>query len=148
MKRSSLLMALVFAAAVPSGAALSADLGTAQEARAMLDRAVAEMKKDSAAAIAKFNRPDGGFRDRDLYTFCATMDGVTTAHPTHVGTNLKELRDKKGKPFGAEMFKVAEEGKVNQVEYMWPKPGASEPVRKVTYVTKVAGQVCGVGYYK
>ena len=50
---------------------------------------------------------DGGFRDRDLYVFCATPDGNTVAHPTHVGTNLKQLKDKRGMPFGAEMFEVA-----------------------------------------
>ena len=129
-------------------AALAGEFGTAKEARAMLDRAVAEMKKDPPAAIAKFNKGEDGFRDRDLYVFCATPDGITTAHPTHVGTNLKELKDKKGKAFGAQMFKVAREGKVSRVTYMWPKPGSDKPVAKVTYVTKVSGQVCGVGYYK
>ena len=56
--------------------------------------------------------------------------------------------DKKGKAFGKEMFDVAREGKLKQVSYMWPKPGSDEPVKKVSYVTKVAGDVCGVGYYK
>ena len=135
-------------AALACNASFAADLGTAKEARAMLDRAVAEMKKDPAAAIDRFNKADGGFRDRDLYVFCATPDGITTAHPTHVGTNLKTLKDKKGKAFGAQMFKVAREGKVSRVTYMWPKPGSDKPVAKVTYVTKVSGQVCGVGYYK
>jgi signal transduction histidine kinase len=106
------------------------------------------MKKDKAATIARINKGEGGFRDRDLYPFCATLDGNTTAHPTHVGQNLKELKDKKGKAFGAEMFKVAEEGKVKQVSYMWPKPGSKDPVEKLSYVTRVGDQVCGVGYYK
>ncbi len=46
------------------------------------------------------------------------------------------------------MFRVAREGKVSEVRYMWPKPGSDKPVAKVTYVTKVANQVCGVGYYR
>ena len=129
-------------------AAAAQQLGTEKEARAMLDRAVAEMKKDKAGAIAKFNKGEKGFKDRDLYVFCATPDGNTTAHPTHVGKNLKELKDKQGKAFGAEMFKVAEEGSYKQVSYMWPKPGSDTPVQKVSHITKVAGQVCGVGYYK
>jgi signal transduction histidine kinase len=77
-----------------------------------------------------------------------SMDGTTTAHPTHLGKNLKELKDKNGKAFGEEMFKVAEAGKVKQVTYMWPKPGKTEPSQKATYITKVGDQVCGVGYYK
>jgi len=148
MKHLVTAAALLLAVVLRPGAASAGDLGSAQEARAMLDRAVAEVKRDKEAAIAKFNRADGGFRDRDLYVFCATQDGNTVAHPTHVGTNLKQLKDKRGMPFGAAMFEVAEEGQVREVHYMWPKPGSDEPVEKVTYVTRAADLVCGVGYYK
>ena len=148
MNRNALVSTVALAVCLQAGAALAAELGTAKEARAMLDKAVAEMKKDKAATIARINKGEGGFRDRDLYPFCATLDGKTTAHPTHVGQNLKALKDKKGKAFGAEMFKVAEEGKVKQVSYMWPKPGSKDPVEKMSYVTRVGDQVCGVGYYK
>ena len=148
MRTTRWVTALALAGAIASAPSLAAQLGSEKEAKAMLDRAVVELKKDKAAAIAKFNKGDAGFKDRDLYVFCGSSDGNTTAHPTHVGKNMKEMKDKKGKAFGAEMFKVAEEGKVKQVSYMWPKPGSEEPVQKVSYVTKVADQVCGVGYYK
>jgi signal transduction histidine kinase len=148
MKQLMLVPAVVFVSALASSYALAAEFGTAQEAKAMLDRAVVEMKKDKAAALAKFNKGEAGFKDRDLYPFCASADGTTTAHPTHLGKNMKELKDKNGKAFGEEVFKVAEVGKVKQVAYMWPKPGRTEPVSKITYVTKVGDQICGVGYYK
>jgi cytochrome c oxidase assembly factor CtaG len=35
--------------------------GTAQEARAMLDKAVAAVKADQAVALAMFNKGEGGF---------------------------------------------------------------------------------------
>jgi signal transduction histidine kinase len=143
--RTGMTVALV---ALVSQFACAAEFGSAKEARAMLDRAVADMKKDKAAALARFNKGEGGYKDRDLYPFCASLDGTTTAHPTMVGKNLKELKDKQGKAFGQEMFKVAEQGKVKEVSYMWPKPGQTEPVQKVSYVTRVGDQVCGVGYYK
>ena len=143
----STIGAMVVACGFAAGA-VAGDFGTAAEARAMLQKAAAELKRDKAAAIGRFNRADGGYRDRDLYVFCATPDGTTTAHPTHVGNNMKTTRDAKGKPFGEEMFKVAEEGKIKQVAYVWPKPGGKEPVDKVSYVTRVDDQVCGVGYYK
>jgi signal transduction histidine kinase len=150
MKSAVTTAAAVLAAYLWTGAALADGLGTAREARDMLKRAVAEMKRDKDAAIAKFNRGEDGFRDRDLYVFCAGPDGTTLAHanPKQVGMNLKELQDKKGKLFGREIFAVAREGKVTQVSYMWPRPGGGEPVKKMSYVTKVAGDVCGVGYYK
>lgn len=105
--------------AMASSYALAAEYGSAEEAKAMLDRAVVELKKDKAAALAKFNKGEAGLKDRDLYPFCASPDGTTTAHPTHVGKNLKGLKDKNGKAFGQEVFKLAEEGKFKQVTYMW-----------------------------
>ena len=46
------------------------------------------------------------------------------------------------------MYKVAQAGKISEVSYMWPRPGGTDPVQKVSYVTKVGDQVCAVGYYK
>jgi signal transduction histidine kinase len=61
---------------------------------------------------------------------------------------MKDLKDKTGKPLGEEMYKVAQDGKISEVSYMWPRPGQTDPVQKVSYVTKVGNQVCAVGYYK
>ncbi len=43
----------------------AADFGTAEEAKAMLERAVA-VKEDKAKALDMFNKGEGGFKDRDL----------------------------------------------------------------------------------
>lgn len=126
----------------------AADYGTAAEAKAMLERVVAELKKDKAAALAKFNNDQGRFRDRDLYPFCANLNGTLTAHPTQVGKDVKEFKDPTGKAFGKEMYKVAEEDKFTKVSYLYPRPGSTKPVPKVSFVTKVGDQICGVGYYK
>jgi hypothetical protein len=69
----------------------AAQYGTAEEAKAMLDRAVAAVKEDRAKALDMFNKGEAGFKDRDLYVWCANAsDGILTAHPTNKG---KELRD-------------------------------------------------------
>ena len=58
--------------------------GTAEEAKAMLERAVTAVKEDKAKALDMFNKSDGGFRDRDLYVYCANAsDGIVTAHALH-----------------------------------------------------------------
>ena len=44
--------------------------GTADEAKAMLMKAVAAVKADKAKALDMFNKGEGGFLDRDLYVFC------------------------------------------------------------------------------
>lgn len=126
----------------------AADFGTEAEAKAMLDKAVAAVKANKAEALAQFTKGEGGFKDRDLYPFCGGPDGNFTAHPTLVGKSLKDLKDKAGKPLGEEMYKVAKEGSVGSVSYMWPRPGTTDPVQKVSLFTKVGDQVCAVGYYK
>ena len=54
--------------------------GTADEAKAMLMKAVAAVKADKAKALDMFNKGEGGFLDRDLYVFCGNVsDGKTVA---------------------------------------------------------------------
>jgi signal transduction histidine kinase len=127
-----------------------AQFGTAAEAKTMLEKAVAAVKADKTKALDQMQKGEGGFKDRDLYAFCANAsDGIITAHPSLKGKNIREIKDKNGKALGEEMMKVATEGKVDEVSYMWPRPGAdTTPVQKVSFVTKAADQVCGVGYYK
>ena len=73
----------------------AADFGTPEEAKAMLERAVAAVKADKAKGLDMFNTGEGGFKDRDLYVFCANAsDGILTAHP--YGYKGKQLRDIKG----------------------------------------------------
>ncbi len=146
------ILSLVGAAAVLAFVAACGETpqgGTAAEAKALLEKAVAEFKADKEAALAAFNSGQPPYTQRDLYVFCANAsDGITTAHPTQKGQPLQNVRDMKGFAAGEEILKVATEDQVNEVAYMWPRPGSSEPVDKVSYVTKVGDQVCGVGYYK
>ncbi|HEU5180686.1 MAG TPA: cache domain-containing protein [Candidatus Polarisedimenticolia bacterium] len=142
-------MAILLSLAVSTAQAAQADFGTAAEAKAMLEKAVAAMKDNKDKALEMFNKGEGGFRDRDLYVFCANAtDGIITAHPYLKGENLTDIVGKKGFPLGKEIMKTATEGKILEVTYWWPRPGTEKPLEKHTYYTKVLGQNCGVGYYK
>ena len=80
-----------------SGAALAQQGGTEQEARAMLDKAIAAVKADQVVAIIKFTKGEDGFLDRDLYPFCFRIsDAKTLATPKAVkaGTDVRTLKDK------------------------------------------------------
>jgi hypothetical protein len=69
----------------------AAQYGTEEEAKAMLDRAVSVVKEDKAKALEMFSKGEGGFKDRDLYVWCANAsDGIMTAHP--YGNKGKQLR--------------------------------------------------------
>jgi hypothetical protein len=150
-------MALSAAALLCVGTASSTfaqQLGTPQEARAMLDKAVAAVKADQAMALGMFNKGEGGFRDRDLYPFCFRVSdgkGLATPLAVPIGTDLRTLTDPTGKVYGQEAYAAAQkpEGQITEVSYMFPKPGTTAPaVPKVSFVTRAGDLVCGVGYYK
>ena len=54
-----------------------------------------------------FNKGEGGFKDRDLYVFCANAsDGILTAHPYLKGEHLQDIKGKKGFPLGQEIMQI------------------------------------------
>ena len=115
------LAAQVLAGVTGATVAVAQRYGTEAEAKAMLEKAVAALKADKAKALASFASGEGGFKDRDLYPFCAnTGTGEMTAHPTLMGKRMQDIVDKNGKKVGDEMQDVAGEGKISEVSYMWP----------------------------
>ena len=128
--------------------------GTAQEAKAMLNKALATVKADRTKALDMFN--NGEFLDRDLYPFCFNVsDGKFVA----VGPNAKQLlgmdtrtlKDPTGKVYGLDLYAAAQmpEGQISEVSYMFTRPGAGETqVPKVTFIARAGDLGCGVGYYK
>ena len=144
--QATALLAL-FASVSPLAA--QASYGSEAQARAMLNRAVVAMKQDREKALEMFNKGESGFKDRDLYVFCASaVDGTLTAHPYLQGEHLQDIVGKKGYPLGKEIMRNAAEGQIKQVAYWWPRPGSDKPLQKQTFYTKVEGQNCGVGYYR
>ena len=149
MFRNVPFVAVYLAVVLLATSSMAAQNGTADEAKAMLDRAVAAVKADKTTALDIFNKGKGGFKDRDLYVFCANAsDGIVTAHPTAKGEQLKDIKGKKGFPLGQEMMQKATEGKISEITYWWPRPGSDKPLEKTSFYTKVGDQICGVGYYK
>jgi hypothetical protein len=137
----------------PMAFAQQSQFGTAQEAKAMLDKAVAAVKANKDAALVMFNNGDNGFKDRDLYPFCFNLsDGkFVAAIKRLLGTDTRDLKDPTGRVFGPELYAAAQkpEGQISEVGYMFPRPGADQtPVPKITFVTKAGDLGCGVGYYK
>lgn len=132
-----------------SGRANEEAYGTAAEAKAMLEKAVAALKDNQAKALQMFIKGEAGFKDRDLYPFCGGPDGKFTAHPDPklLGQSLRNIKDENGKPVGEQIYASARENQFSEVTYFWPRPGEEDPMQKAAFVTKVGDQVCGVGYY-
>ena len=129
----------------------AADFGTAEEAKATLEKAVAAVKQDKAKALDMFQKGEGGFQDRDLYVFCANAsDGIITAHPYgEWGKQLRNIEGMHGERLGETIMQNATEGTIKETTYWWPHFPTSREVReKTVFYTKVGDQICGVGYYK
>ena len=65
------------------------------------------------------------------------------------GTDLRDFADPNGKHLFMEFVKVCKENKDGFVDYMWPKPGESKPVPKISYVKLFEpwGWIIGSGVY-
>ena len=130
--------------------------GTAAEAKAMLEKAVAAVKADKTKALDMFNKGEGGFLDRDLYLFCFNLsDGkiVAVGNPNAkqlIGKDVRTFKDPTGKMYGQENYAGAQkpEGQITETSsYMFPLMGSATLAPKESFVTKVGDLGCGVGYY-
>jgi cytochrome c len=126
--------------------------GTAEEARAMLDRAVISLKSDEDRALHAFSDPKNKqFHDRDLYVSCFNAsNGKFTAFPGPgmIGIDVRtfKLGDD---PIGQRAFDAIQstpEGAVATMDYNFPKSG--KPALKQSLETRIGDQGCGVAYYK
>ncbi|WP_457107680.1 methyl-accepting chemotaxis protein [Methylobacterium sp. P5_C11] len=71
------------------------------------------------------------------------------AKPQLDGTDLGEMRDPNGKALFREMVEVVKAAGAGFVPYQWSKPGADQPVDKISYVKGFApwGWIIGSGVY-
>jgi hypothetical protein len=132
--------------------------GTADEAKAMLMKAIAAVKADKAKALDMFNKGEDGFRDGDLYVFCANLSDATLVaigNPNlkqALGVDVRAGQNSTGQAFGEEIYAAMQkpEGQISEVTYVGPTPGADDKlVAKVSLVARADNDLgCGVGYYK
>jgi hypothetical protein len=105
------------------------------------------------AALKAIGDPKGPFIKDDLYLFAGPLNKVTmSAHPYNpelVGKDLSTSRDKRGNFLFFKFVKISLKDGAGWTEYWWPKPGAKEASRKLTYIMKVPGKdmYIGGGYY-
>lgn len=131
----------------------AAEKGSANEAVAMVKKAVALIKSDGKekafAAIADPANKD--FHDRDLYIYVYDLNGVAVAHgvnPKLVGKNLLDMKDNEGKAMIQEMVKVAKEKGSGWVDFKWPNPVTKAVEAKSGYVERTGDLLVGSGIYK
>ena len=158
VRKSGIAAALAAIVALSPAAFGQQSHGTADEAKAMLIKAIAAVRADKAKALDMFNEGTGGFRDRDLYVFCANLSDATLVaigNPNlkqALGMDIRNGENSTGVAFGEEIYAAMEkpEGQISEVSYVSPTPGADDRLaKKVSLVARADADVgCGVGYYK
>ncbi|WP_050414871.1 methyl-accepting chemotaxis protein [Azoarcus sp. CIB] len=113
--------------------------------------AAGEMSREDAQAAAKATIK--GLRHGEgEYFFITDMHPRTLMHPIKPeldGRDMTETADPKGKRLFVEFVKVVRQDGAGFVDYLWPKPGESEPQPKISYVKAFApwGWILGTGVY-
>ena len=124
----------------------------AEQARGMLDKAVALVRKSGGqAAFKTFNDPQGGYVIDDEYVFAIGLkDGkyrASGASPSLVGVDVRELNDAAGKPLFKDMIALATQKGSGTVEYVWRNPATNAVETKHSLIQRVGDVLLGVGYY-
>lgn len=149
----SVLFALFAFAFVPASHA-AGERGTADEAIAMVKKAVAYIKANGREkAFEEINNPKGMFVDRNLYVFVYDLKGVNLAigngnAKKMNGKNLMEMKDADGNPLLKNLIEVATTKGSGWHDYKWPNPVNQTLEHKSSYVEKFEDLMVGCGIYK
>ena len=140
-----------------AGTSLAEDRATVAECIEKSKLAAEMLLQDKDAALAEISRKDGKFVWKDSYVFVMDLKGKMLAHPVMPGLmtmkSLLSTPDKnkeEPKMLFVEFVVMASTAGEGWVEYMWPKPGSTEPSLKETYIYRVPGTTMftGAGIYK
>ena len=134
------------------GVGYSAPRATADDARAMLERAVESARAEGAAkAAVRFNDRRGEFVKDDLYVFMVNMETgrfeAMGMNPALSDTDAVGLRDAAGNALVAEMIAKLQKADEASVDYVWRNPVTNAVEKKRSYVRKVGNLLVGVGHY-
>ena len=114
------------------------------EAAGTMTREAAQQQALKEIRVLRYGQGD--------YMWINDLRPVMVMHPTNPkleGQDLSGIRDPDGFAVFNEMVTVAKNQGAGLVNYRWPKPGASEPVKKTSYVQLFQpwGWILGSGVY-
>jgi signal transduction histidine kinase len=136
-----------------SGFAVAQERGTFDEAKALVNKGLAHVKKvGNEAAFKDFTEDKANWTNKDIYIFALDMKGNQVAHgfnTKQIGKNFWEFRDAGGKLAIQEFTAAAAKG-TGIVEYYWAHPTSKKVEPKVAYIARITGTdyYIGAGAYK
>ena len=126
----------------------------AKEIRALVDKAAALVERQGKSAFPEFRKSGSEWLYGDTYLFVGDMNGIALFNggfPEREGEDQSALKDANGKLIVAEFMKVIKSKGSGWVDYVFPKPGQTQPSKKWGYVKAVTvdgkpGYI-GAGFY-
>jgi signal transduction histidine kinase len=153
MKLFRTFIALLFTAFVGMSA-FAQDHGSKDEAKALVNAALAHIKKvGNEQAFKDFTSDKASWNKKDLYVFVQEFSGTVLAHGTNeklVGKNLLDMKDQNGKAFAREFVSVGSTKGEGWVDYDWSHPVTKKAEAKSSFVKRIPGfdGVVVVGIYR
>lgn len=111
---------------------------TPQDVYNLVLKAYEVVKALGEESFPAFNDPKGEFVYKDTYVLIERCPSKMVAHPFALD-KLKDLDLDKAISFNRSLCEAGEKPGGAWVEYNWPKPGETEPSRKISYCLRVDG---------
>jgi len=125
-----------------------------RQIEALVNKAAALIESKGKAIFPEFRKNDTEWFSGDTYLFVYDLKSnvlFNAAFPAREGTNTTGQKDANGKLFHHEFIRVAESKGSGWVDYMFPKPGQTQPSQKWAYVKAVnidgTPGLIGAGFY-
>jgi len=112
----------------------------AQETEALVNKAAALIDAKGRATLSEFREKGTEWFHGDTYLFAYDLKGnvlLNPAFPAREGTSVSGQKDAKGKLFHDAIIRTAETKGSGWVDYMFPKPGQTQPSQKWAFVRAV-----------
>ncbi|MEI6000098.1 cache domain-containing protein [Paraburkholderia bengalensis] len=150
-----LLLVGLFSPASPAFSQSSPPMSeTAKQTQALVDKAAALIDNKGKDAFSEFRIKGSEWFHGDTYLFIYDMKEnvlLNPAFPAREGTNVRGQKDTNGKLFHDAMVQTAETKGSGWVDYMFLRPGQTQPTHKWTYVKAVhingVPGLVGSGFY-
>ena len=146
------VLAVILVGLFVLGGVAYAAKGTAKEATAMVDKAIAYFNANGkAAAFAAFDDPTGKFVKDDLYIYVLDFKGDILSHGANkklIGQHFIDIKDADGKLFFRDIINVANTKGSGWVDYKWTNPVSKKVEPKSAYLKKSGEYIFCCGIYK
>ncbi|HSY26259.1 MAG TPA: cache domain-containing protein [Burkholderiaceae bacterium] len=130
----------------------AADAGTANDAKAMVKKAVIYLKENGKEkTLAEASNPSGQFVKGDIYLSIYDPAGKVLAHGTNpklIGKDVSNLKDVDDKFFIKEILATAKKDGKGWEDYKWTNPDTKEIQAKSVYFEQVNDLIIASGFYK